>query len=458
MNIKSKTLVSIIAMSSLVACSDSSSLDPLPDLSQANVVNDSNATATDRAASPSLSSDASSVANDLTISDVQVTGNFSADSTVSYQFSVADNGGAGLAVDQLSVALEIAGSGSFTDAYRISLFDLRTSDSNSNVFTARSAPVDLPGGAYTARLVVNPSWQYAFDIAPTDHMHSEPFRFVDEGDFSNNVSSTFEIDVANALVCVEDGFEDNDEIGSAQVIPVGGQINASLCLDNMDLYSIELADQEAATLVFNYTDSETNLNPSTRYVILDNALKPLSEPSVARELSNIVVEASSGGTYHVALFGQRSSYQLTRSATGGIVGFANDFVDTHIFSSDTIAGPQSWLLGEVTLQKLAFTEDKLVNQVVNCGRITTQYGSNSPVAYVTPSHFADIYEFRFLANGDYLIDAEKRSGWGISNDDISNPDWYGNDYPGYAERVSDNNWRYWSNDGLAYVDCTLEVN
>ena len=139
-------------------------------------------------------------------------------------------------------------------------------------------------------------------------------------------------------------------------------------------------------------------------------------------------------------------------------GVASDFSNTRIFTAETIAGPNSWLLGDITLRKLLFSEELLYGQVVNCGRITTQFRGEFPVAYITPSHFADNFEFRFLADGTYLIDGEQEAGWSTVNGDISNADWYGNDFPGYAERVSDYEWRYWSNDGLSYVECTLEFN
>ena len=110
------------------------------------------------------------------------------------------------------------------------------------------------------------------------------------------------------------------------------------------------------------------------------------------------------------------------------------------------------------MNRLALSEALLVDQTVNCNRISTQFSDDQPVAYVTPLHFAGIHEFRFLADGSYLIDGEQAQGWRVSDGDVSNGDWYDNDFPGYAQQVSINEWRYWSEDGLAYVECTLEIN
>ena len=211
---------------------------------------------------------------------------------------------------------------------------------------------------------------------------------------------------------------------------------------------------EITSLTFDYTDAQNNPNPATRYVVLDSNFNRVTEPTVARESNRIVISAVDAGKYYLVLFGDRSSYRITR--IGG--GIADDFANENLFLEDTIVGPRSWLLGDVVLNRLALSEAILTEQTVNCGRITTQYGEDRPIAYVTPLHFADIHEFRFLADGNYLIDGEEVQGWHVSDGDVSSPDWYDNGFPGYAQRVSNNEWRYWSDDGFAYVECTLEIN
>jgi hypothetical protein len=459
MNIKLNTLASVIAMATLAGCGGSGDNNSAqsPETAQANFANDP--TSAQSSGSVSLAgTPLATAANDLAISNVAITGTFDSSGTAGYRFTLT-NGGSNIPVDLLSVALEVSATGDFNDAFRTALFDIRAVDgqSSGSEFTARSAPVNLPGGSYSARLVVNPNWQYAFDTVPAGHNHATPYRYIAESDFSNNASNVFQISVAGSISCTEDGFEHNDTLATAHELPVGGQIDSSLCHDNVDIYSVALGSGESASLSFDYTDTETNNNPATRYVVIDPSMQTHTAPGVARETSNIVIDADTAGTYYLALYGQRSSYRLSRnSATGS--GIANDFVDTNVFSAGTLNGPQSWLLGNITLQKLNFTAEKITDQVINCGRITTQFSGDAPVAYVTPDHFADIHEFRFLPGGDYLIDAEQETGWTVSNGDIANPDWYTNDYPGYAQRLSNNEWRYWSTDGLAYVECQLEVN
>lgn len=469
-----KALGTAATLSSLVACgggSEESSVRgtlglPEPVLGSATSIvvnNDSDQSGTE-SLSMSGSADAQSPF-DFTIANALALAGNATSKSVSFQFSVEEVGGSNLPLDQLSLALEVAATGRFTDAYRMPLFDIRSVDDSavgsSAELTARGAATDLPSGTYLARLVVNPNWQNAFDSVPADSDHSQPFRYVAERDYSNNASNTFQIQVQNTVVCAEDSFEDNDDVLSANAIPTGGQINASLCLDEVDFYSVSLRQGETTSLSFNYTDGDTNPNPSTRYVLLDPDFNRLSAPQVARSSNNIEIEADQAGSYYLALYGQRSSYRMTREPETGAAldpGLASDFSNTRIFTAETIAGPNSWLLGDITLRKLLITEELLYGQVVSCGRITTQFRGEFPVAYVTPSHFADDFEFRFLADGSYLIDGEQEAGWSIVNGDISNADWYGNDHPGYAERVSDYEWRYWSTDGLSYVDCTLEFN
>ena len=110
------------------------------------------------------------------------------------------------------------------------------------------------------------------------------------------------------------------------------------------------------------------------------------------------------------------------------------------------------------LHRLAFSEAGLEGQVVDCGRITTQFSDDAPVAYVTPHHFADNYNFRFLAGGEYIVDGELASGWGVQSGDIFNDHWYSHDYPGFAQKTGGHSWRYWSADGFSYVDCAIELN
>ena len=411
----------------------------------------------------------SSAASELIIQNAIVIENNEASNggsySVEYQFEVVDSGGAAIDLDALSVALEIAASGRFSDSYRQSLFDIRVLDNSANdsgtlSLSARGAATGLPGGTYSARLVVNPNWQNAFDIVPEDRDQSQPYHFIEERDFANNASNTFSVGVPSTIACAEDEFEENDSLSTATVIPVGGQITASLCTDSVDFFSIELAAGESTSIFFDYVNAAENANQASKYVLLDSEFNTIGG-SVARESNDISVSATSAGTYYMGVYGQRSTYQLTREPTLGTVlpnNFADDFVNSSIFTSESVAGPPSWLLGDIVLNKLAFTESELEGQVIDCSRITTQFKEDVPVAYVTPLHFADTYNFRFLEDGDYLVDGERHSGWSVQSGDIVNDFWYKHDYPGFAEKTGEHSWRYWSIDGLSYVDCAIEVN
>ncbi len=393
-------------------------------------------------------------AHDFSISNSALT---VGDMSISYQFDVTDTAGAAIPLDQLSVALEVAASGSFEDSYRMPLFDIRETEVEKNSgylsLSARSAAADLPTGSYIARLVVNPNWQYSFDSVPQGSNDSQPFRYIEERDYSNNASNTFQITVSNTTECVEDAFEDNDSIGDAVAIPSGGQVSGSLCLDDVDFYSVVLEAGESTSLTFDYTDSRSNPNPATRYVVLDSNFNRAGQPGVARESNRIVITAKSAGQHYLALYGQRSSYRITHAG-----GLPDDQINDSLFHPESMQGPASWLYGSVALHRLALSEVLLKDQAVSCGRISTQFQDGQPVSYVTPQHFADIHEFRFLSGGDYLVDGERHKGWHILDGDISNGDWYRNGFPGYAEKIASNSWRYWSTDGLAYVQCTLEIN
>lgn len=468
----SRTLVTVAVCSVLAACGGSGSGTPdRQTLGVSNgttgqqssvVANDQsqgsgNSIGTAVGAEQSLLLDGQPVSGgaDLSISNASAT---RSDRGLSYTFDVADGSGSAVDLDNLSLALEVAGTGSFADSYRISAYDIRKVDENQSSGTlrlsARSADAELPSGRYEARLVVNPNWQNLFDSIPKGHNEAQPFRFIAESDYKNNASNIFQIDINSATVCAEDRYENNDNVASATPIPVGAQIEASLCLDDVDIYSLSLSQAEVASLIFAYSDEQSNPNPATRYVVLDPNFNRITEPTTAREANRIVINARAAGQYYLALFGKRASYRITRAFND----LADDYAADDIFHSETISGPQSWLYGGITLHRLAFSEATLRDQVVNCGRITTQFNDSQPVAYVTPSHFAEVHEFRFLSGGGYLVDGERNNGWHIQDGDISHADWYGNDYPGYAENVSDTAWRYWSKDGLGYVDCKIELN
>ncbi len=457
----SKTVVSAAIISALVGCggsgggaSDTETLK-LGSSVQSDDINGGTGAVTGGEQSISLKGvPGVAASNDFSIQNSTVT---VADTSISYHFDVTDTAGEEIPLDRLSVALEVAASGSFEDSYRMPLFDIREADVEKNSgylsLTARSAAADLPAGSYIARLVVNPNWQYSFDSVPQDTNDNRPFRYIEERDYSNNASNTFQINVSSTTECVEDAFEDNDSIGDAVAIPSGGQVSASLCLDDVDFYSVVLGAGESTSLTFDYTDSRSNPNPATRYIVLDSSFNRTSQPGVARESNRIVITAQSAGQYYLALYGQRSSYRITHAG-----GLAGDATNDSLFHPESLAGPTSWMYGDIVLHRLALTEVMLNDQAVNCGRISTQFRDGQPVSYVTPQHFADIHEFRFLSGGDYLVDAERHKGWHIEDGDIVNRDWYTNGFPGYAEKVENNSWRYWSADGLAYVTCTLEIN
>ena len=344
----------------------------------------------------------SEATSDIAISNAVVTSGSESSQSIAYRFDLTDIGGANLPLANLSVVLEVAASGSFEDSYRLALFDIRSENEDQTgsaaTLSARSTATDLPSGNYAARLVVNPNWQNAFDTVPDGHDDRTPFQFIEERDNSNNASNVFQIAVNSAKVCAEDGFEDNDSFATATVIPEGDQINASLCLDDVDFYTVDLEAGSGTSLAFDYTDDEDGVNRATSYVVFDTNANRIAN-GIAREANDIVINADVTGSYYLALYGQRSSHQIVRTDSTGL---ANDFSDP-IFGAETITGPQSWFFGEVTLNKLSFSEDALNDQVINCGRIATQFRDDQPVAYVTPSRFADIHEFRLLTDGACLL-------------------------------------------------------
>lgn len=461
----SKEIILTTVCSALIACGGSgggdASLETPAKLSDNLAGVEPTATVADDASvigveSVSLAGSANSSSSiDMFISNAKIVVGSTSSQSIAYRFDVTDTSGADLPLDKLSVALEVAASGSFADSYRIALFDIRSENSDQSdaavTFSARSSVTDLPSGNYAARLVVNPNWQNAFDTLPPAHDDRLPFRYVEEFDYSNNASNVFQIDVTNTKTCAEDSFEDDDSFSAATVIPAGGLIDASLCLDDVDFYSVDLTAGSSASLTFDYTDDEGGLKRATRYVVFDSNANRLAD-GIAREANDIVINADDAGIHYLALYGQRSSYRIVRADGPGL---ANDFSDDRIFGDDSIAGPKSWLFGQITLNKLAFTDVKLSDQVINCGRIITQFNNDEPVSYVTPQRFADIHTFRLLTDGSYLIDDELHAEWSLQNGDIVNSDWYENDYPGYAEIVDNNSWRYWSTDGLGYTECAI---
>jgi hypothetical protein len=451
----------------LTACGGSSGdlTDSLVPFDGASDVTAGGLVSEDASAAPSVSLSGlatTSVTNDLLIQNAAVSASAGSSHSVEFSFDVVDSSGAAVSLQNLSVALEIAANGNFDDSYRQVLFDIRTRDdaaTGSEVYalTARGSAADLPAGNYSARLVVNPNWQNAFDIVPADRDQSQPFHFIDEADYGNNASNAFALAVQSGMTCTEDAFEDNDSVESAALIPVGGQIEASLCMDMVDFFAIDLAAGESTSIYFDATDDR---GKASKYVLLDTNFEIISR-SVARESNDIRINATAAGRYTLAVYGQRSSYMLMREPTFSTSlpeNFANDFVNSAFFTEESIAGPQSWQLGGITLHKLAFNETALEGQVVECGRITTQFQDDQPVAYVTPQHFADNYSFRFLSGGNYLVDGELESGWAVESGDIQNEFWYAHDYPGYAEKIDEHGWRYWTADGLSYVECAIEIN
>lgn len=489
----SNALGSVTVICTLAACGGGSSGD-LPQVQSASAesVNDS-ALADDAVNGGDMSGLLSlsrmgvanpTAVNDLTISGVSIVAkdaamgvamNDSSDS-IEFQFDVSTGGSDSIELDALSVILEVAVSGSFVDSYRLPLFDIRSlvdsgisessnsdnlsTDAGTLAFTARSTVADLPSGNYSARLVVNPNWQNVFDVMPPTVDQSLPFHFLEETDYNNNVSNDFSINVVSTLACVEDEFEQNDSFANATVIPIGGQITASLCNDTVDFFSVDLAAGASTSIYFDYAETTDKMSQASKYMLFDNEFRVM-RGSVAREANDIEIRANAAGTYYLAVYGQRSDYRLTREPTQGTAlppNFANDFSNSLFFTAESVAGPDSWLLGPITLQKLAFTESDLEGQVVDCGRITTQFRDDAPVAYVTPRHFADIYTFRFFSDGEYFVDSEAASGWSVQEGDIVNSHWYQHDYPGYAQKIDEHGWRYWSSDGLSYVECVIEAN
>ena len=393
---------------------------------------------------------------DLVIDSAQATGVMETDSVDSLKIalSVTNQGSGGIEKNQLSLGLEFSRDGSFTTVYRATIYDLQpaepTQGDHSLSLTGRTSLTGVPTGSYAVRAVVNPDWQYHFDIVPSESDHSAPFRYLTESDYSNNTSDVFTVDVSSPVVCGDDTFEPNNTFETATALPVGGQVSASLCDDDLDLYAVALDADAATSISFNYPQLAGGEQRSMRYIVLSPDFRRVGAVDVARSDHPIRVTSTQSGNYYLAFFGPRADYTIGRDSGPGL---ADDFTSQSVFGAETSDGPYSFQFGQVTLSKLALTADALQGRIVSCGRQTAQYDNGVPTGYATPQHFAEVHDFRFLTDGSYLIDGERKDGWSIVDGDISHPDWYQNPNSGWAENIGNGRWRYWDRQGLAFVEC-----
>ncbi len=393
-----------------------------------------------------LLSDTASGSTDIVINSV-VAGPVTADNHTTYAIQATDIGAGPVDTDNLSFALEYSKTEDFNSVYRIALFDLQTtrSDGNSVDITARAKPVELPSGTYNARLTVNPNWQTYIEnnLQPADL--SQPLRYIAESNHDNNSSDIFTAFIETDIQCAEDNLEGNNTFLSATQLSSLASVSASLCEDNADYFALPMLANQTSVLSFIY-DGAYNSTP-TQYALISDDFHRQSTGVLEGPQSRIQLTAAVSGTYYLAIFGARANYTIDRDHQAALK-------PDWFFSTDTVEGPISPVLGAITLNKLNFNVDDLLNKTVRCAKqiIDPLY----PDTYTTPLHFPDAHEFRLLEDNKYLLDGTNRFQWGVSNGDISNDDWYENPYHGgWAENLYDGRWRYWEFDAESYVQCEI---
>ncbi len=349
--------------------------------------------------------------------------------------------------ESLSFALEYSQTADFKNTYRTALFDqqvIQNAD-NSVTVSARSSRADLPSGNYSVRIVVNPDWHMYIENNFQGNDLSEPLYYISESNYLNNYSSVFNHTLETSIQCTEDVLEQNNSFVNATALTSGSTISASLCHDNADYYALALQAGQTVVLNFAY-DGEFDVTTPTQYAIVSDDYYRQDTGVLEGPESQLQFDAAVTGTYYLAIYGRRSDYVISRDTSTAL---AADW----FFTSDTVAGPTSPAYGAITLNRLNFTSQGIVNKTASCKKeITDPLDQNT---YITPPHFPDIHEVRFLDNNIYLIDGESRFQWSIATGDISNDDWYENPYPGWAENLFNGSWRYWDFDGRSYVECKL---
>lgn len=391
---------------------------------------------------------------DLILTDVNFTSGLTSNTgkTVLVEARLTNIGATPYATQDLSMALEYSTTQSFERIYKTVLFDLSTTDTSdgSTKLGARTNPANLPSGSYYARLVVNPDWQLYFDNLPGDGDYSSAFRYLGESDYTNNYGDTVQFDVTSSVSCVEDSHEPNNKFGEATELLFGGIINAALCEDDLDLYSMQVDAGQVVAVALAY-DSPQQFS-KTRYLLLDSNYQQMGDGGVAESGANIQLAADVSGEYYLALYGERSAYSLSLSSDASL--FSDPI--RPFYTSETQQGPISWNYGQITLNRLSFDKGLLNGQVATCDIKTTTYHNEKPTGYATPSHFSGARTFRFADDDQYFVDGVLSTGWGTTEGDISNSQWYKNLYPGWAEIIGNDSWRYWERDGFSYVECVLK--
>ncbi len=396
-----------------------------------------------------LISDGTSAIADLYISEVEMHQPHVASGVTSLPFELVVNNLSGaVEISDLSLALEYSTTADFNRVYRSALVDLRRiddSDNQSLAISARSFLADLPSGNYLGRVIINPDWNLYFDNASRQPDYGQPFRYTPESDYSNNASSSFAIEVASDVVCVEDAFETPNALASATTITTGRNISASLCEDNNDLYAVTLAENSSTTLTFKDLDDNGD---RTEYTVISPQFTLLKQHTLSPMGNEFTIDADTAGTYYIAIHGARSNYQIGRD-TGERIA------EHWFFSTDTVEGPNSWAYGPITLNRLQFDKQTLLHQTASCTRFVTEFVDDEPAAYTTPSHFTGTHEFRYISTDSFMLDGSLMYDWQIIQGDITHQSWYSNPYQGWAEKISDGGFRYWQYDGLSYVQCFI---
>jgi len=340
--------------------------------------------------------------------------------------------------DNLSFMLELSQQQDFSTVYRTALFDQVITG---NRISARTKTPALPSSNYFARVQVNPDWGMYLENQFEDSNLSVPLRYIEESDYNNNHSEVFMLQIVSTITCTEDAYETDTGISDAPVLTQGSSVSASLCLDNADYYAFELAQGTNTILTIKQPDNPV----AARYAIVDPDYNVSETGVIFGAAKDIQVTAQQSGTHHLAIYGNRTNYQLSRDITATL---NHDW----FFTTDSVDGPVSPLLGPITLNRLQFTRDGLIGQSVQCARYIIDPDSGD--RYITPPHFPDIHTYRFQDNNVYFIDEERHLDWMVSGD-ISTANWYENLYYGWAENIGNGGWRYWDFEGDSYVECEI---
>ena len=348
-------------------------------------------------------------------------------------------------VGNLSFMMESSTTDSFHSVYKSALYDQRVvaQDIGQATITARTKDVPLRDAVFYTRVVVNPDWHQYLETALVNNDLSTPLHYIEESNYQNNASDTFNTTVSHGFTCAEDSYENNDTIDQATALPAGVTLNASLCDDNADYFALSINAGETSVVSFDYTNASLT-DWKTRYSIINSQFQRVESGVLDTARHDIRITADTSGTHYLAIYGERNGYQLSRDTSPALP-------PNWFFGTDTVAGPVSPVYGPITLTRLAFNETDLVDHIIACSRFVIDPVTGD--SYITPSHFPQTHDFVFLGNNEMIIDRSERDLWNASTGDITSDSWYTNPYFGWAENTGDGSFRYWEFDGNSYIGC-----